>query len=213
MLSPESERIAELLRARLDPLEAFQPAAPAQRSDFDLNPEWNDARPSAWVEAAVLVPLIERPEGLSVLLTRRADTLNRHAGQVAFPGGRLEAGETPWAAALREAQEEIDLDPAFVEVAGLSSSYRTGTGFHVTPVVGFLKPGFTVSAQEAEVAEVFEIPFAALMDAANHEQRHWDSPTGQRRFFYAIAHGERTVWGATAGMVRALWERLYEEAA
>lgn len=205
--------MAELLRARLDPLESFTPAAPAQRSDFDLNPEWNDARPAAWVEAAVLIPLIERDAGLSVLLTRRADTLNRHAGQVAFPGGRLEAGETPWAAALREAQEEIDLDPAFVEVAGLGSSYQTGTGFHVTPVVGFLKSGFAVAPQEAEVAEIFEIPFAALMDAANHERRHWDLPGGQRRWFYAIPYGERTVWGATAGMVRSLWERLYEEAA
>ena len=202
-----------LIRARLDPLESFRPAEPARRSDFDLNPGWSGERPRPLREAAVLVPLVEREEGLSVLLTRRADTLTSHAGQIAFPGGRLDPGETPWAAALREAEEEIGLDPSLVEVAGLSSSYETGTGFHVTPVVGFVRPGFEVRPREAEVADVFETPFAFLMDAANHERRFYDLPDGGRRWFYAVPYQERVIWGATAGMVRCLWERLQCEAA
>lgn len=212
-MSPAGNDLASLLRARLDPLDAFVPAAPPHRSDFDLNPEWEDARPAALVEAAVLVPVVQREDGATVLLTRRADTLNRHAGQIAFPGGRLDAGETPWAAALREAQEEIALDPAVVEVAGLCSSYQTGTGFHVTPVVGLLRPGFAVTAAEAEVADIFEVPLAALMDPGRHERRFYDLPDGRRRWFYAIEIGDRVIWGATAGMIRALWERLYEEPA
>lgn len=164
--------------------------------------------PPTFTPAAVLVPLVEREEGLSVLLTRRADTLSRHSGQIALPGGRLDAGETPWQAAVREAEEEVGLSREFVRLAGLGDTYRTGTGFSVTPVVGFVRPGFQLNAREAEVAEVFEAPFRWLMDPANHELREREF-AGRMRRFYAMAHEDRLIWGATAGILRALCERLF----
>ncbi len=211
-MSPDAplEQLKPFIASRLDPLDRA-PSAPS-RSDFDLNPTM--ARKEGRLrEAAVLIPLVERDGKLTVLLTRRSDSLRDHTGQVAFPGGRLDPGETAPAAALREAREEIALDPAFVTLAGLSTDYETGTGFHVTPVVGFVRPGFTLRPDEAEVADVFEVPFAWLMDPANHERRSYDLPGGGTRWFHAIAYRERTIWGATAGMVRALFDRLYGEGA
>ncbi len=156
----------------------------------------------------MLIALVERPEGLSVILTRRAETLSRHSGQIAFPGGRVEPGETPWAAAVREAQEEIALDPALVRVMGLGDPYRTVTSFEVVPVVGFVRPDFVLRASEAEVAEIFETPFAFLMDPANHQKRSLQGPQGER-CYYAMPYGDRFIWGATAGMLRSLYERLF----
>ena len=130
------ERIIE----RLDPISSWDPLAVATHSDFDLNPEFRPASPPRLREAAVLAPIIARPEGLTILLTRRADTLSSHTGQVAFPGGRCDPGETPWETALRESEEEIGLDRGLVTLAGLSTPYRTGTNFLVTPVVGFVDP-------------------------------------------------------------------------
>jgi 8-oxo-dGTP pyrophosphatase MutT (NUDIX family) len=161
----------------------------------------------------VLVGLVEREEGMTVLLTRRSDTLRSHTGQIAFPGGRCDPGETPWETALREAQEEVTLDPRFVTLAGLLHGYRTVTGFHVTPVVGFIDPAATFEASPDEVADVFETPFAFLMDPGNHQRQHRDLPDGERRFFYAMPWNERFIWGATAGMLRALYERLHGEEA
>ena len=159
--------------------------------------------------AAVLVGLIERPEGYTVLLTRRADTLRSHTGQVALPGGRRDPGETPWATALREAHEEIGLAPDHVELAGLSTPYRTATGYHVTPVVGFVAPDAPFAANPAEVAEVFEAPFAFLMDPRNHEELEREWPSGVKRRFYGMTWNQRFIWGATAGILRALHDRLY----
>lgn len=153
--------------------------------------------------------LVERPEGLTVLLTRRADTLARHSGQVALPGGRIDSGETSWAAALREAREEVGLDPAFVRLAGLGDPWETGTGFTITPVVGFVSPGFTLAADPAEVADLFEPPFAWLMDLARYDLREGRAPDGTRRQYYALPHADQFIWGATAGMLRALSERLF----
>lgn len=196
--------------SRLRPLADGDPAASPFHSDHDLNPHLAgrvQGRPLT--PAAVLAALVERPQGLSVILTRRADSLSRHAGQIAFPGGRCEPGETSWGAALREAHEEIGLDPALVAVAGLGDPYETVTGFCVTPVVGFVQPGFQILSAPAEVAEVFETPFAFLMDPANHERRFHDGVDGARRRFYAMPYGDRLIWGATAGMLRGLYERLF----
>jgi len=206
-----SSPIAELepfIAARLRPLDSWSADETAAHSDFDLNPGGRPD-PRALTAAAVLVGLIERDSGLNVLLTRRADTLRRHSGQVAFPGGRTETGETPGQAALRESWEEVGLDRKFVRLVGVADSYVTGTGFSITPVVGFIRPGFELTPFDAEVAEIFELPFAFLMDVANHQLRSMTSPDGVERRFYAMESDGRTVWGATAGMIRALQRRLF----
>lgn len=202
-----SADLRDWIAGHLDPLEGG--AAGHVASDFDLGPNAFPNEPVELKPAAVLVGLIERPAGYSVLLTRRADTLRRHTGQIALPGGRSDPGETPWTTALREAHEEVGLAPDFVSVAGLSSPYRTGTGYLVTPVVGFIQQGFTLQANPAEVADIFETPFGFLMDPANHEQHERQGPGGETRRFYAMTHEDRFIWGATAGMLRALYERLY----
>ena len=187
------------------------PRPEAARSDYDLNPELPRGLPpnAALTPAAVLVALAERDGGLNVILTRRADTLTRHSGQIALPGGRADPGETPVQTALREAHEEIALDPSAVRVAGLGDLYRTVSGFEITPVVGFLTREVALAPAAAEVAEIFETPFAFLMDPANHLlQSHVES--GRR--FYAMPYESRVIWGATAGMLRALSERLFGEA-
>ena len=200
--------LRDWITSRLDPLEEEIVSRHGMRSDFDLNRD-QPGQDAPFKDAAVLVGLVDRPEGLSVILTRRADSLRSHTGQVALPGGRIDPGETPWAAALREAEEEIGLDPAHVTLAGLSTPYRTGTGYHVIPVVGFVNPGCLLAANPDEVAEIFETPFGFLMDPANHEQRQGRTPAGDERRFYAITWDNHLIWGATAGMLRALHDRLH----
>ena len=158
--------------------------------------------------AAVLLPIVERPEGLSVLLTLRASDLRAHSGQVAFPGGKIDSGETPLKAALREAHEEIGLEQRFIEPLGWLDPYFTGTGFRIAPLVALVQPSFALKLNKLEVDEVFETPFAFLMDAANHrlEEREWQ---GRRRQFYAMPHEGRYIWGATAGILRNLYEKLF----
>jgi 8-oxo-dGTP pyrophosphatase MutT (NUDIX family) len=198
------------IRAALDPIDGLALRAPG--SDHDLNPEIPPPV-DGLASAAVLIALIERPDGFGVLFTQRADQLRRHAGQISFPGGRCEEGEGPAAAALREAFEEVALDPALVDLAGLSTPYRTLTGYHITPVVGFVAAEATLLAYPGEVAELFEVPFVFLMDPANHERRHREVPPGPPRWHWAInwpmPEGQaRNIWGATAGMLHALYERL-----
>jgi 8-oxo-dGTP pyrophosphatase MutT (NUDIX family) len=207
-LSPAALR--NWITERLDPLDEIAVPGRGVRSDFDLDPDQMAIEPFGLKAAAVLIALVEHPSGLAVILTRRADTLRNHTGQVALPGGRCDPGETPWATALREAHEEIGLDPALVDLAGLSTPYRTGTGYHVVPVVGFVKPPFVLAANPAEVAVIFEAPFGFLMDPANHEQRQGQTPAGDSRRFYAITWEDHLIWGATAGMLRALHDRLAE---
>jgi 8-oxo-dGTP pyrophosphatase MutT (NUDIX family) len=158
--------------------------------------------------AAVLLPIVDRPGGLSVLLTLRAADLRAHSGQVAFPGGKIDPGETPCEAALREAHEEIGLQARFVEPLGWLDPYFTGTGFRVAPLVALIEPSFGLTVNKLEVEEVFETPFDFLMDAANHrlEEREWQ---GRLRRYYAIPHEGRYIWGATAGILRNLYEKLF----
>ncbi|MFP5449062.1 MAG: CoA pyrophosphatase [Alphaproteobacteria bacterium] len=209
-MSPNSPVAAlrEWITQRLDPLEDHEPDQGLVASDFgpqsaDLAQEHAPLTP-----AAVLVGLVEREHGYSVLLTRRSDTLRRHTGQIAFPGGRRDPGETIWETALRETEEEVGISRSLVTLGGLSTPYRTGTGFLVTPVVGFIAPGFSVTPNPAEVADVFETPFGFLMDPTNHEE-HEREFAGQLRRFYAMTHENRFIWGATAGMLRSLYDRLY----
>ncbi len=193
---------------RLEPSAGWSPDGAGARSDFDLNP--GALRPERTLRpAAVLIPVIAGPDGATVLLTRRADSLASHTGQIAFPGGRLDPGETAVEAALREAMEEVALDPGVVEVLGVGDAYETGTGFLVTPVVGWLTERPVTAPALDEVAEVFEVPWDFLMDIANHRRDSYDREGQPRRWFWAMPYGERYIWGVTAGIIRALHARLY----
>ena len=157
--------------------------------------------------ASVLIPVLEGPQ-LRILLTRRAAHLRSHRGQIAFPGGKIEDDDrSPLEAALRETEEEIGLDRAFVEPIGYLDSYRTRTGFHIMPVVALVRPGFMLEIDRNEVDLTFEVPFDFLMDPSNHRR---DSVTwqGRERFFYAMPYQDHYIWGATAGMIKNLYERL-----
>ncbi len=202
--------LGEFMLRHLDPLDDFAVKGRKPGSDFDLTPGgWSGVPVETLRPAAVLIGLIERPAGLTVLLTRRADTLRNHTGQVALPGGRQDPGETPVQTAVREAHEEVGLEPHFVAPVGLSTPYQTGTGYLITPVVGFVRPGFTLTPNPGEVADIFETPFAWLMDLANYEEHERTLPNGELRRFYAATHEEQYIWGATAGILRALHGRLY----
>ena len=178
-------------------------------SDFDLNPDlvadlgvMDPPR-----EAAVLVPIVAREE-LTVLFTVRTAHLSSHAGQISFPGGKIdETDASVLDTALREAEEEIGLDRAHVEPLGYLDKYRTGTGYCVVPVVALVKPEFTLSLNADEVADAFEVPLSFLMNTDNH-QRHSRPWRGRERHFYAMPFGERFIWGATAGMIKNMHERL-----
>ena len=195
----------------------------ALRRRFTTLPEWTPEitverrfieRPPA--DASVLVPLVQG-EQISVLLTQRTDHLTDHPGQISFPGGRAETYDADAVAtALREAHEEIGLEPAYVDVLGTLPTYTTGTGFVVTPVVGFAKPGYTLVADPFEVAEVFEVPLAFLMNPANH-RRHAVEVGGIKREFLSMpfdgidSDGKPRryfIWGATAAMLRNLYRFL-----
>ena len=171
----------------------------------------DEAAPPGLTPAAVLVPVIERVEGLTVLFTERAAHLHDHAGQVSFPGGRREKSDASAVfTALRETQEEIGLDPARVEVLGRLPEYRTGTGFSVTPVVGLVRPPFALHPDGFEVAEVFETPLAFLLDPANHQRRSMEVG-GVMRQYYAMPYEGHFIWGATAGMLVSLYHLLRGE--
>jgi len=194
------------------PVEASDLTLAAARSDDDLNVHLPPSRTlGPGRAAAVLVPLIRREPQLTVLLTLRTEDLPSHGGQVAFPGGKIDKADIgPLEAALREAHEETGLDPRLVEPLGYLDVYQTRSGFRIVPVVGLVDPGAQLSPTAGEVADVFEVPLGFLMDPLNHRQesRLWQ---GVERRFYAMPYGERYIWGATAGMLRNLYDRLYAE--
>ena len=165
---------------------------------------------SSFKAASVLIPLVLRDEGLSLLLTHRAAHLNNHAGQISFPGGRFEATDgSNIETALREAQEEIGLDRQHVDVIGMLPQYRTATGYDVTPVIALIQPPFSLKPDPFEVASIFEVPLSFLMDAKNHQRRSLALPNGAgTRTFYAMPYQEHFIWGATAGMLRNLFHLM-----
>jgi len=158
--------------------------------------------------AAVLIGIVDHPDP-TVLLTQRSAHLADHAGQISFPGGKIDATDaSPLDTALREAWEEIGLDPSFVDPVGYLDLYGTSFGFRILPTVAKVRPGFSLRVSRSEVDDAFEVPLAFLMNPANH-QTHTREFRGMERSYYAMPYAERYIWGATAGMLRALYERIY----
>ena len=185
-----------------------EPAAHWEYGDDDLNVKAQmipvGVKPQS---AAVLVPIILREEPM-VMLTQRHAGLSKHAGQIAFPGGRIDQDETPMQAALREADEEVGLASSFVHVLGYLPSYLTVTAYQVAPVVAVVKLGFVQKLQRDEVDDVFEVPLSFLMSSENcqRQSRDWQ---GVARHYYVFQFGDRHIWGATAGMIRSMHDQLY----
>lgn len=195
--------------ATTDPLDRIRRALEkpgVESSDFDLNTGYRHEKRTLCA-AGVLVPLVERPQGLSVLLTKRASGLKHHPGQIAFPGGKVDKTDADvTAAALREAHEEVGLDPALVTVLGTMPIHETVTGFAVTPILGHISAAFTPIVEVGEVEEAFFVPLDHLLNIGNYsvQQRRW---LGQWRSFHTVPWGPYYIWGATACMLRSLAAR------
>jgi len=210
--TPSAADFFDRARARLRlevPPALTDPQAQGARGDLDLNPAmWERAGVAATKPAAVLVPIVARREP-TVLLTTRTQQLASHAGQVAFPGGKIDPADlSPLAAALREAEEEIGLKPALVEPLGYLDLYLTFSGFRILPTVARVSPGFSLVLNPWEVKEAFEVPLAFLMSPANHRRKSRDWK-GISREYYEMPFENRYIWGATAGILRNLYERIY----
>ncbi|MDE2363331.1 MAG: CoA pyrophosphatase [Hyphomicrobiales bacterium] len=207
-LSAPAASAIDYVRARL----AEQGAPPARQPGDDHIVSAHETEVAAALAearpAAVLIGLIDRPEGATVLLTERATYLRSHSGQVAFPGGKIDDGEDAVAAALREAEEEIGLARRHVEPFALLDPYLSGSGYRITPVVAQIHPPFDLTINAHEVSETFETPFAFVMNPENHQRqsREWKGAT---RHFYAMPWESHYIWGVTAGILRNLYERLY----
>lgn len=176
------------------------------RGDHSLNPGMDVAEDLR--QAAVLVPLVNQPDGITILLTKRTDHLAHHPGQISFPGGHIEPeDDTPEITAIRETEEETGIPAHHIELIGRLDTYITRTGFDITPIVGVLEPNFTLEPDPHEVAEVFEVPLSFFLDPGNH-QRHSRLHEGETRHFYAMPYNDHFIWGATAGMLVNLYEFL-----
>lgn len=186
------------------------PTKPAPRGDLDLDPDtWTRAGVTATKPAAVLIPVVARTEP-AVLLTQRTAHLPSHPGQISFPGGKIDATDAdPLAAALREAEEEIGLERSFVHPIGYLDLYLTMSGYRVLPSLARVEPGYRLALNAEEVDDAFEVPLAFLMNPANHQRQTWEW-RGVLRSFYAMPYGQRFIWGVTAGILRNLYERLYQ---
>ena len=178
------------------------------QGDHALNPDLN-AAPVKAKAAAVLVPLIAHETGVTVLLTLRTSKLRNHAGQIAFPGGRMDPeDQTPAHTALREANEEVGLLAEHVNVAGYLDPYQSGSGYRIIPVVALVQPGAALILIRHEVDEAFEVPLSFLMNDGNHTRHRWEREAVMRET-WAMPYGDRFIWGVTAGIIRHMWERLY----
>ena len=192
------------------------------REAFRQNPPWQtepsvsdlfDAeglRQPGLVQAAVFMPLVQRLDGLHMLLTRRATHLTDHAGQISFPGGRIEPSDRDAvAAAIRETQEEVGIEPSYLDFIGIQPDMLTATGYSVTPVVGTVRQGFSMRPEPSEVAEVFEVPLAFLMDPASHKLHRAVLPNGSERLYFSMLWQDYFIWGATAALIRNLYRFLH----
>ncbi|MEH6404548.1 MAG: CoA pyrophosphatase [Sneathiella sp.] len=178
------------------------------RGDHDLNPASAPKTDAVYKAAAVLVPIVMHGDDPTIILTKRASHLNKHAGQISFPGGRAEETDAgPVGTALRESEEEISLNPELVDVIGTLNTYLTVTNYSVTPIVGFVEPGFQLAPDAGEVAEIFEVPLRFLLDKRNHK-KHSGFHNGIERFWYAMPYNDYYIWGATAGMIKDMSERV-----
>ena len=180
------------------------------QGDHVFNPDFRDwVMERAVKPAAVLIGIFDRPGGLNVLLTKRLDSLRTHSGQIAFPGGRVDPTDpnAEWAA-LREAQEEVDLDPRRAEIIGRLPDYYTGSGYRIAPVIALVDPDAPLAANPQEVDYFFEVPLEFLMDPANHHtgSRQFN---GKERFFLEMPYGDHYIWGVTAGIIRVMHDRLF----
>jgi 8-oxo-dGTP pyrophosphatase MutT (NUDIX family) len=202
----------ERARARLNlsvPAGLTDPAAAIVRGDLDLDPvQWERAGVVASRPASVLVGIVDRPDP-AVLLTQRTVHLASHAGQISFPGGKIDPhDESPLAAALREAEEEVGLNKAVIEPIGYLDLYLTFSGFRILPAVARVAPGYALALNRSEVDDAFEVPLDFLMTPDNHE-RHARENRGVIRQYYAMPYRDRYIWGVTAGILRNLYERIY----
>jgi 8-oxo-dGTP pyrophosphatase MutT (NUDIX family) len=206
--APQRAAIEDRLRGTSpggDPLAALLSSLPADQHDLI-----RQAVPANLARAAVLVPIVDRPDGLTVLLTLRASHLKHHAGQISFPGGRIEAHDrSAWEAALRESEEEIGLAREFVTLAGYLPDQMVISGYNITPAVAFVRPGFELRLDTTEVEDVFEVPLAFVLDPLNHlpQDRHYQGIT---LVTYEMPYQGRRIWGATAQMLISLYRLLQE---
>lgn len=193
----------------------FIRAAFAQTFPWQVEPvftQYFDLDTSAYSDirhAAVCIPLLERPDGLHVLFTLRSAELYNHAGQICFPGGRIEQSDADYVeAALRETWEEVGVEPRFVELIGTQPRFLTSTGYTMKPVIGLLKPGYTLEPDHSEVAEIFEVPLAALLSPSIHKLHEIRPEDAAPRYFFSISWGGYFIWGATAALIRNLYHYL-----